>query len=167
MAIRYSGDVEIRIRRKGQFFYATLRAPGHSGKAILSLRECGVTREHSKSTAYDFAAIAFVELADKWRKENGEAKLPAQRRNSEIEIRRLFQAPCPIRTGKTSTDPSGTDRQIWDSLTNDQKKKLLLRSGVSAGQAADMLRRDYVRYRGMEMRMVAAALKHRAGKTIE
>jgi hypothetical protein len=103
MAIRYSGDVEVRmeyrspVAREG-LYYATIRAPGQRGRAILSVREVGLSRKLQKEPkspeSFDEAALSFLE----WAEMNlGELPVELDEKNRMI-IRRRFQAPCPIRT---------------------------------------------------------------------
>jgi hypothetical protein len=99
MAIRYSGDVEVRIAYDEDGFYsATVRAPGERGRAILSIREVGLRKGLSRkqlvsSEAFDVAAKAFVEFAELHR-----GHLPVELdEKGHMVIRRVFQAPCPVR----------------------------------------------------------------------
>ena len=118
MAIRYSGDVEVRMQYGGAgyqhpgkpgskpgvpyfdpngegFYYAQIRAPHVRDAAILSLREVGLTRKYDpkSSEAYDIAALAFL----KWT-ELHIGELPVELDSNGIVVRRVFQSPCPIRT---------------------------------------------------------------------
>jgi hypothetical protein len=101
MAIRYSGDIEVRITckpyvgwngKRRLFYFASIAAPGHRGQGILSPEECGVRGEKRSSEAYDAAARAFILLADKkvgiGRFANWDGPAP--------EILRVQQAPCPV-----------------------------------------------------------------------
>ena len=118
MAIRYSGDVEVRIQYGGAgylknndvpyfdpsgegFYYAHIRAPHMRDAAILSTREVGLTRKSRfgpkldprSSEAYDAAALAFLKWA-----ELHVGELPVELDKKGIVVRRVFQSPCPIRT---------------------------------------------------------------------
>ena len=110
MAIRYSGDVELRIEYGGAgyigrqpvfepdgngFYYAHIRAPHIRNAAILSLREVGLTRKHDprSSEAYDTAALAFLKWA-----ELHVGELPVELDGNKIMVRRVFQSPCPVRS---------------------------------------------------------------------
>ena len=112
MAIRYSGDVEIRIQYGGAgyvknqdvpyfdpsgegFYYAHIRAPHVRDAAILSTREVGLTRKHDprSSNSYDVAALAFLKWA-----ELHVGELPVELDGNKIVVRRVFQSPCPVRT---------------------------------------------------------------------
>lgn len=115
MAIRFSGDVEVRMQyggavwlRKGMplfspegagFYYASIRAPYLRRAAILSLREIGLPSLSRKlatsSEAYDEAALAFL----KWT-EKHEGKLPVEIERHQIVVRRVFQSPCPVPNGR-------------------------------------------------------------------
>lgn len=115
MAIRYSGDVEIRLTYGGAswvdkahtrprfsprgegFYYAHLRAPYLRNAAILSFREIGLRdnltrREATSSNAYDMAAERFLEWAEM---HVGALPLEVDDRH-RIVVRRVFQSPCPI-----------------------------------------------------------------------
>lgn len=110
MAIRYSGDVELRIQHGGAsqnrtrvtfdprgngFYYAHIRAPYIRNAAILSAREIGLTRKHgaTSSEAYDEAALAFLKWA-----EIHLGPLPvALDRFNRISVRRVFHSPCPVK----------------------------------------------------------------------
>lgn len=109
MAIRYSGDVELRIEYGGAgyigrqpvfepdgqgFYYAHIRAPHVRNAAILSLREVGLTRKQNprSSESYDTVALAFIKWA-----ELHIGKLPVELDNrNRIVVRRTFQSPCPV-----------------------------------------------------------------------
>ena len=114
MAIRYSGDVEVRMQYGGAgylknrdipyfdpsgegFYYAHIRAPHVRDTAILSLREVGLTQKQKQdprsSDAYDAAALAFLKWA-----ELHEGELPVELDGNDIVVRRVFQSPCPVRT---------------------------------------------------------------------
>ena len=112
MAIRYSGDVEVRMQYGGAgylknrdipyfdpsgegFYYAHIRAPHVRDAAILSLREVGLTRKQDpkSSDAYDTAALAFLKWA-----ELHVGELPVELDGNDIVVRRVFQSPCPVRT---------------------------------------------------------------------
>lgn len=113
MAIRYSGDVEIRMEYGGAgyisgdvvfdpngsgFYYAHVRAPRIRNSAILSLKEVGLSdrlsrKQATTSESYDTAARAFL----KWSELHvGELPVELDRQN-RILIRRVFQSPCPVR----------------------------------------------------------------------
>lgn len=119
VAIRYSGDVELRLqyggagytgsRRYGTkepffdpdgegFYFTTIRAPGIRTEAILSLREVGlnssITRNQATtSESYDTSALALL----KWAELNlGALPVELDSRN-RIILHRVFQSPCPIK----------------------------------------------------------------------
>lgn len=79
-------------------YYATIRAPGQRGRAILSPREVGLSRKQQKEPrspeSFDEAALSFIE----WAEMNlGELPIETDDKNQMI-IRRRFQSPCPVRT---------------------------------------------------------------------
>lgn len=115
MAIRYSGDVELRIQYGGAgyydgkdnpffdpngegFYFTTVRAPHVRSEAILSLREVGLDSSMTRNQAvtsesYDTAALALL----KWAELNL-GKLPVELDSRDrIIVRRVFQSPCPVR----------------------------------------------------------------------
>lgn len=100
MAIRYSGDVEIRLNYVDGKYRATVRAPGFSAKGSLSPREVGLTRKLQPSSpdSYDEAAMAFLQAARTLSKHERRKMLPLDvDAYDRIQIRRTFQAPCPVR----------------------------------------------------------------------
>lgn len=108
MAIRYSGDAEVRIRYNHDgFYYGYVRAPGRRARARLSLKEVGLTNKGARELttsekkdlewttpeSYDEAALVMLQLAEI---EGGLLPLERSRKaKGHIVIRRLFQAPCP------------------------------------------------------------------------
>lgn len=102
MAIRYSGDLEIRLTFVDGKFRAAIRSPGFHAKGTLTPREAGLTRKHqpSSSESYDEAALAFLREAKVLATKRGINLLIAEDAYGGIEIRRTFQAPCPVRIDK-------------------------------------------------------------------
>ena len=113
MTIRYSGDVEVRLKyggagydRRGDpyfdsegdgFYYAAIRAPHVRNAAILSLKEVGLGQRLSRkqattSESYDTAAMAFLKWAEL---HLGELPVEVDDQN-RIVVRRVFQSPCPV-----------------------------------------------------------------------
>jgi len=97
MAIRYSGDVEIRLHYSRGRYTAQLRAPGFRANGSLSLLELRrkglLTRKQPNDPeSYDLAAKLLIH----------EAKVAAKKRGFTLhtsnEVRRTFQSPCPYRT---------------------------------------------------------------------
>jgi hypothetical protein len=101
MAIRYSGDVEIRLTFVDGKFRAAVRASGFHAKGTLTPREAGLTRKHqpSSSESYDQAALVFFREAKALAKKKG-LSLPLSEESGHIEVRRTFQAPCPVRAAR-------------------------------------------------------------------
>lgn len=128
MAIRYSGDVEVRMQYGGAgyidpasggtskkglsrqrrdvyfdpngkgFYYAHIRAPHLRNAAILSLREIGLTQKQSPTSSEAFDDAALAFL--KWSEIHvGELPVELDDRN-RIVVRRVFQSPCPIPTDR-------------------------------------------------------------------
>jgi hypothetical protein len=121
MAVRYSGNIEMRIRlirmrgwngKMGLFYEVHLRAPRYSGEGVLSLREAGVSKDPRSSDSYDAAARAFLDLARERDKSLIEKNAVREKGLRGLfgawEILRVQQAPCPLeedletrRRGKT------------------------------------------------------------------
>jgi hypothetical protein len=88
MAVRYAGDVELRMRFEGGVYHAAIRQPGLRMKGTLTARECGITRKPTDPESYDRAAKAFLR----------EARRMAKQQRFELflgPLRRTFQSPCP------------------------------------------------------------------------
>jgi len=88
MAIRYSGDVEVRIHHLRTGLYCCkVWAPG--------LRDTGMLKIPGKPTpaTYDALARAAIRAAER---AHGRSKVPAERRAGRIMIDRVFKAPCPV-----------------------------------------------------------------------
>jgi hypothetical protein len=95
MAIRYSGDTEIRlgfdrIRRvyRGSVVDPYLR---FRGDVPLAKDE----NDPTSSAAYDDAAKRLLRAADKWARTLGK-RFATSRKGSHTIIDRGFQAPCPL-----------------------------------------------------------------------
>lgn len=104
MAIRYSGDLEIRLTFVDGKFRATIRSPGFHAKGTLTPTEAGLTRKHqpSSSDSYDEAALAFLREAKALARKQGVRLLLSEDSQGRIELRRTFQAPCPVRIQRRS-----------------------------------------------------------------
>ncbi len=102
MAIRYSGDLEIRLNFVDGKFRAAIRSPGFHAKGTLTPREAGLTRKHqpSSSDSYDEAALAFLKEAKVLARKQGIKLLLSEDAYGNIELRRTFQAPCPVRINR-------------------------------------------------------------------
>jgi hypothetical protein len=90
MAIRYSGDVEIRMQYKGRDLYiASVRAPGEH--ILLAIRQRFLFKNAGESKAYDAIAEEALQQAMK------HTELPAEfdTRGNPV-VRRVFQSPCPV-----------------------------------------------------------------------
>lgn len=85
MAIRYSGDVEVRITWTGRVYRGTVRAPGFRGHGTLTRKEAGVTGDPRSPESYDRAAVALLREA-----ERRGGHLPRDR-----DMSRTFRSPCP------------------------------------------------------------------------
>lgn len=93
MAVRYSGDAEVRIayRSATRTYVGMVRDPFFrwSGSAKPRL---GFLRRPTSPEAYDDAAVTMLLAADK----ASGRKLLLQAEGGRVRVRRLFQAPCPI-----------------------------------------------------------------------
>lgn len=98
MAIRYSGDVEVRLgydpRRRA--YVGSVRDPGGPNGPF---RWRGVYEGSSpkNSADYDRAAKEMIIAADRDCRRESDRHLMVERDGGAIRIRRVFQAPCPIR----------------------------------------------------------------------
>lgn len=95
MAIRYSGDCEIRIDRKGGRFHVRVRGPDYREAFVMSRADSAaiLRRGRDLSTAYDRVALGALHVCLRKRRD-----LPVQRQKGTPTIARLFQAPCPVGT---------------------------------------------------------------------
>lgn len=97
MAVRYSGDVEVRLRWNGRAYEVTIRAPRVRGRGTVSHAELGLARKGSRdvssSGTYDEVARRVIE---KLEKEHG--RLPVNRANGRVLVSRVFVSPCPQRS---------------------------------------------------------------------
>lgn len=98
MAIRYSGDCEVRVIFVEAMFVGRVRTPRSLVKGSISARDVdrliGDKKRVRPGTpeSYDRAALAMLVLAQiRLRK-----RLPVDRRQNRILIRRVFVSPCPI-----------------------------------------------------------------------
>jgi hypothetical protein len=87
MAIRYAGDVEIRMAWTGKRFDVKFSAPGTRGEGTLTLQECGLSQKDRIGTPESYDKVAERVLA--FLRAKGVKAGP---------LRRTFQAPCPIRS---------------------------------------------------------------------
>ena len=105
MAIRYSGDVEVRIQRRGDSYEAGVRWPGQRSSATISAWDLGVgpegwlgavtpstQRALSQPETYDRAAYLAVRSVE----ERLGQRLPVEIEEGRMVVRRRFQSPCPI-----------------------------------------------------------------------
>jgi hypothetical protein len=97
MAIRYCGDVEVRVFYRQGRYHGAVRAPGFRGRGILSPSEAKVrSQNRSSPEAYDAAAQSFLRAALGVAARHRQ-KLSVAVRGGRLEIRRTFQCPCPVR----------------------------------------------------------------------
>lgn len=93
MAVRFSGDAEVRITYKHArgVYEGTVRDPFFHWTGIAPPRS-RFSRSPKTSEAYDDAAESLLLLADK---ASGN-RLLFQKEGGRVKVRRLFQSPCPI-----------------------------------------------------------------------
>ena len=87
MAIRYAGDVEVRLHWTGKRYDVSFRAPGLRGKGTLTPSECGLSQKDVPDCPATYDKVALRVL--------GFLKAKGVRAG---ELRRTFQSPCPVRT---------------------------------------------------------------------
>ena len=98
MTIRYSGDVEVRLDwdPRTRVYKGRVSDPNMVWSGEVPA-ERGISPTGSEG--YDQAAARLIQLADRWsRKELGEPVLADRAQNGRLQIRRVFQAPCPLRS---------------------------------------------------------------------
>lgn len=93
MAIRYSGDTEIRVGwdRKRRAYRGTVRDPRLRWEGEWTPLVMFGTR--TSSEAYDQAAKNLLRLAQRW----AESKPRRRFKSDGTKLSRIFQAPCPTR----------------------------------------------------------------------
>lgn len=100
MAIRYSGDTEIRFTwnaTKG-VFEGSVRDPymRWTGEARPHARNVPKKDETIASALYDHAAYQLFASAEAAMKKAYGKRFTADREGSRVRLRRVFQAPCPL-----------------------------------------------------------------------
>lgn len=97
MAIRYSGDVEVRVRYARGVYHGSVRSPGFRGSCMISaLQVSSRAGEPTSPESYDRAAMLVLREAEVAARKAG-IPLHTVGKGRSIEIRRTFQAPCPYR----------------------------------------------------------------------
>ncbi len=105
MAIRYSGDVEVRISYARGVYRGSVRSPGFRGRGTVTEREVlgtrlgGLRKKRGPTDpeSYDRAALLILRKAEAAGREAG-VPLHTTGRGRSIEVRRTFQSPCPYRS---------------------------------------------------------------------
>jgi len=98
MAIRYSGDVEVRI------FWDSFKRVYVGKVRDPYVRWTGTTRGQDThnpkelSVDYDGMAEVLLKEAERWAAHERRHRLMLERRHGRIVVRRVFQAPCPTGT---------------------------------------------------------------------
>lgn len=120
MAIRYSGDVEVRVSWRDGGYHAHVRAPGLSTSLVVGPWSIGLGPEALLTTpaaartlvspeAYDRAAYRAITSVEENRS-RPTAGLPVEREGGKIVLRRRFQSPCPILRRELARDLSRRSR---------------------------------------------------------
>jgi len=107
MTIRYSGDVEVRIRYASGVYHGSVRSPGFRGRGTVTAREVLGTshpfrglrarRSPTSNESYDRAALLLLRKAEGAARDAG-IPLHTSGKGRGIEVRRTFQSPCPYRS---------------------------------------------------------------------
>lgn len=98
MAIRYSGDAEVRLRwdNRRHLYIGNVRDPyirwRGSAPQPSEIKKNSPTNPYS----YDSMAALFLRQAQKWARQKYGRDLQLEEKHGRIQIRRVFQAPCPI-----------------------------------------------------------------------
>lgn len=96
MAIRYSGDVEVRLHYKDGVYIATVREPRWSGRCEVTEKQLGLTRKQAGfPDSYDKAAKLVLALVWRIAWKKSRVRLQLATRKGHILVQRTFQAPCP------------------------------------------------------------------------
>lgn len=97
MAVRYSGDVELRLRWNGHAYEVSIRAPRVRGRGTVSHQELRLARKGprdvSSSETYDEVARRVIEMLEK-----KHGRLPVNRVDGRVVVARVFVSPCPQRS---------------------------------------------------------------------
>ena len=104
MAIRYTGDVEVRVAWRNGGYHARVRAPGLRTSLVVGPWSIGLgpeallptpaaARTLTSPEAYDRAAHRAIIEVQRSRRTAG---LPVELEGDKIVLRRRFQSPCPI-----------------------------------------------------------------------
>jgi hypothetical protein len=93
MAIRYSGDAEVRVRWHPvrHAYVGTVRDPDYRWRGVAY----GDAPKDSRD--YDRAARDLLEAADEDSRSERRRPLRLERDGRELRVRRVFQSPCPVR----------------------------------------------------------------------
>lgn len=102
MAVRYSGDAEVRVLwdPKRRMFLGRVRDPyvRWRGTAPRPTQARGRRQLHRASESYDLMATIFLRRAQTWARETHDHELQIEEERGRLKIRRVFQAPCPTET---------------------------------------------------------------------
>lgn len=97
MAIRYSGDTEVRVfyDPRKHIYVGDVRDPylhwkGKVGRSLF-------ISDPKSPEAYDKAALSLLKQAQRWAHHKFKrAQFQAETKLGRIRIRRVFQSPCPV-----------------------------------------------------------------------
>ena len=98
MAVRYSGDAEVRLQwdDERRLYRGVVSDPEFVWRGTT-----GPTGSSPRSSeAYDRAARVLLERADAWAREEEGARIDYASDAQGMVILRVFQAPCPVRIAR-------------------------------------------------------------------
>lgn len=98
MAIRYSGDTEVRLRWRSDFraYQGSVRDPYKRWEGMWIPQPYTARRKRNESEAYDRAAIELIRVAQRWAKSKRLKPFEVEDHgHGRVRVRRVYQAPCP------------------------------------------------------------------------
>lgn len=115
MAIRYSADVEVRVRwdPRRRAYVGTVRGLGRSTRGSRERWEeirwrgsvpGSAPRTDGLSEAYDDAGRRLIEAAASWARGRGWALEAERSPLGRVVVERVFKAPCSVATTRVSGD---------------------------------------------------------------
>lgn len=104
MSVRYSGDAEIRIGYDAErrVYRGNVVDPNLRFRGWVPVRRARRDEKDQRpssprsSAAYDDAARRLATAAQRWARDRGRRFAVEQDEKGRIEIRRVFQSPCPL-----------------------------------------------------------------------
>ncbi len=100
MSVRYSGDTEVRVRYHPhrRVYIGTVTDPylRWRGEVPRGAVRSGRSGSPDDPDMYDAAARELIARADRWARGLRKRFMVDVRRNRQIRVSRVFQAPCPL-----------------------------------------------------------------------